>query len=136
MKELLKDLYYIAYTWHSGECFGASSEGATVVSIAPGTDMKQWRRNFEETDIDGSYCSINSISERYYIVSFVLITAEDYVNHFVCGIPADESIESFMARNNYLYKGDLIRDVDYKDATFVFSGRRIKPGDCYQHSGF
>lgn len=136
MLDLSKTLYYIQYTWHSGECFGARSEGETVVSIPDGTDMKQWRRDFEDDDIDGSYCSINSISEPYYIVSFVLITKDDYVNHFVAGIPVLETIESFMTRHNYFSKGDLIRDVDYKEANFVFCGRRIKPGDCYHHSGY
>jgi hypothetical protein len=136
MIDLSKTLYYIEYTWHSGECFGARSEGETVVSIPDGTDMRQWRIEFEEDNIDGSYCSINSISEPYYIVSFVLITKDDYVNHFIAGIPANESIESFMTRQKYFSKGDLIRDVDYKDSTFVFYGRRVKPNDCYHHSGY
>lgn len=136
MLDLSKTLYYIRYTWHSGECFGARMEDHTIVTIPDGTDMSQWRREFQDTDMDGSYCSINSISEPYYIVSFVLITKNDRVNHFVAGIPANETIESFMTRQNYFSKGDLIRDIEYKDADFVFCGRLVKPGDCNHHAGY
>ena len=51
--------YRVYYTWHSGECFGATMEHYDDYEIDDDTDMNAWKRDFQDTDIDGSYCSIN-----------------------------------------------------------------------------
>ena len=58
----MKKTYRISYTWHSGECFGARIDKETIVEIEE-SDLDSWKYYFEEENIDGSYCSINSIEE-------------------------------------------------------------------------
>ena len=58
----MKKKYKVNYTWHSGECFGARTDKETIVEIDDG-DLESWKYYFEEENIDGSYCSINSIEE-------------------------------------------------------------------------
>ena len=58
----MKKTYRISYTWHSGECFGVRIDKETIVEIDDG-DLESWKYYFEEENIDGSYCSINSIEE-------------------------------------------------------------------------
>ena len=58
----MKKKYKVNYTWHSGECFGARTDKETIIEIDDG-DLESWKHYFEEENIDGSYCSINSIKE-------------------------------------------------------------------------
>ena len=58
----MKKKYKIYYTWHSGECFGARTDKETIVEIEE-SDLDSWKYYFEEENVDGSYCSINSIEE-------------------------------------------------------------------------
>lgn len=58
----MKKKYKVSYTWHSGECFGARMDKETIVEIEE-SDLDSWKYYFEEENIDGSYCSINSIEE-------------------------------------------------------------------------
>ena len=58
----MKKKYKVSYTWHSGECFGARIDKETIVEIEE-SDLDSWKYYFEEENIDGSYCSINSIEE-------------------------------------------------------------------------
>ena len=58
----MKKKYKVKYTWHSGECFGARIDKETIVEIEE-SDLDSWKYYFEEENIDGSYCSINSIKE-------------------------------------------------------------------------
>ena len=58
----MKKKYRVSYTWHSGECFGARMDKETIVEIDDG-DLEPWKYYFEEENIDGSYCNINSIEE-------------------------------------------------------------------------
>ena len=58
----MKKKYRVSYTWHSGECFGARIDKETIVEIEE-SDLDSWKYYFEEENIDGSYCSINSIEE-------------------------------------------------------------------------
>lgn len=58
----MKKKYKVNYTWHSGECFGARTDKETIVEIDDG-DLESWKYYFEKENIDGSYCSINSIKE-------------------------------------------------------------------------
>ena len=58
----MKKKYKIYYTWHSGEYFRARTDKETIVEIDDG-DLESWKYYFEEENIDGSYCSINSIKE-------------------------------------------------------------------------
>lgn len=58
----MKKTYRISYTWHSGECFGARTDKVTIVEIEE-SDLDSWKYYFEEENVDGSYCSINSIKE-------------------------------------------------------------------------
>ena len=50
--------YRVYYTWHSGECFGAMMGNYHDYDIDE-DNMEAWKRDFEEDDMDGSYCSIN-----------------------------------------------------------------------------
>ena len=56
----MKKKYKVSYTWHSGECFGEIMYGETTVDIEE-NDLELFKKTFEEENIDGSYCSINSI---------------------------------------------------------------------------
>ena len=58
----MKKKYKVNYTWHSGEYFEARTDKETIVEIDDG-DLESWKYYFEEENIDGSYCSINSIEE-------------------------------------------------------------------------
>ena len=58
----MKKKYKVNYTWHSGECFEARIDKETIIEIDDG-DLESWKYYFEEENIDGSYCSINSIEE-------------------------------------------------------------------------
>ena len=58
----MKKKYKVSYTWHSGECFGARIDKETIIEIEE-SDLDSWKYYFEEENIDGSYCSINSIKE-------------------------------------------------------------------------
>ena len=58
----MKKKYKVNYTWYSGECFGAGTYKETIVEIDDG-DLESWKYYFEKENIDGSYCSINSIKE-------------------------------------------------------------------------
>lgn len=58
----MKKKYKVNYTWHSGEYLGARTDKETIVEIEE-SDLDSWKYYFEEENIDGSYCSINSIEE-------------------------------------------------------------------------
>ena len=58
----MKKKYKVNYTWHSGEYFEARTDKETIVEIEE-SDLDSWKYYFEEENIDGSYCSINSIEE-------------------------------------------------------------------------
>ena len=58
----MKKKYKVNYTWHSGEYFETRTDKETIVEIDDG-DLESWKYYFEEENIDGSYCSINSIKE-------------------------------------------------------------------------
>ena len=58
----MKKKYKVNYTWHSGECFGAMMDKVTITEIEE-KDLDSWKYNFEDENLDGSYCSINSIME-------------------------------------------------------------------------
>lgn len=58
----MKKKYKVSYTWHSGECFDSYMDDETTIEIEE-SDLDFWKKTFEEENIDGSYCSINSVKE-------------------------------------------------------------------------
>lgn len=58
----MKKKYKVNYTWHSGECFDSFMDDETIIEIEE-SDLDSWKYYFEKENIDGSYCSINSIKE-------------------------------------------------------------------------
>lgn len=54
--------YRVYYTWHSGECFGATMRNYCDCEIDE-KEMEAFKKDFEDVDIDGSYCSIDRMEE-------------------------------------------------------------------------
>jgi hypothetical protein len=56
----MKRKYKVDYVWHSGECFGANMWKTTTVELED-EEVDEWKKDFQDWDMDGSYCSINSM---------------------------------------------------------------------------
>lgn len=58
----MKKKYKVNYIWHSGECFGALEFYEDIFEIEE-EDMENWKHDFQDERMDGSYRTIRSIEE-------------------------------------------------------------------------
>lgn len=58
----MKKKYIVSYVWHSGDCFGVNDWCEKIYEIEE-EELEEWKKDFQDDDMDGSYRSINSIRE-------------------------------------------------------------------------
>lgn len=58
----MKKKYKVYHTWHSGECFGATMRGYDICEVDE-DHIEEWKKEYQEDYIDGSYKSIDSMVE-------------------------------------------------------------------------